>query len=315
MDRAERLIARARRLLDNWEDESEITRALGLFRQATELAPANPAGWMGLGDALRESEEDQEALLAYHQAMRLGRDDVTLWRGLAAAAAHVPGHAEESVEAIERARSYAPDNVSVLTEYVGILTTAGFPVHTDWLDKALHAVNRLLALTRPEVWNGDLAEALVGRAGLLLQLGRTGEALEAFEVLQSRVRYEQTQAEWLATYALGMAAYGRALALERLGRYNEALEAVSEGLSLEYNSAPFWRAFRGDLLVHVRQPEEGLIAVEEALKDSADFAYPWRVYARALMAVGRVDEAGEAERKASTLPEGPTLIEFLLPKV
>lgn len=124
-NRAAQLVARARKLLDHWDDESEIDRALSLFRQATALAPRNAEAWRGLADTLEEMEEYAESIDAYQRAIQLGLDDAKLWARLGVAASWIPGHEGEGVEAMARARALAPNDIHLLDQYVGVLTKLG----------------------------------------------------------------------------------------------------------------------------------------------------------------------------------------------
>jgi tetratricopeptide (TPR) repeat protein len=311
-ERSARLIARGRKLLDDWEDESDIDRALELFRQATDLTPGDAEAWRALGDAQHEREEYEQALESYQRAITLGADDVRMWRRIATAAAWVPERTEESVAAAERAQATAPNDAEVLADYAAVLVRAGLPDKRDRLERTLNALDRLVTRLPDDDPSGDVDEVLAGKGGLLILLARYEEALDVFDQLNRNGATRE--ADWAADYAVQMAAYGRALAFDQMGQLTQALECAADGLATEYGPSPLWRAFHADLLVRLGRPHEGLPEAETALEDGADFAYPWRIYAKALEAVGRTDEAREAEMKASAGWDRPRLVEFLLPK-
>jgi len=59
----------------------EFDNAASAFGSATKLAPDDPYGWVGLGDALRQLERDQEARQNYLRAIDLFRDALLINAG------------------------------------------------------------------------------------------------------------------------------------------------------------------------------------------------------------------------------------------
>lgn len=322
-NRAAQLVARARKLLDHWDDESEIDRAQSLFRQATALAPKNAEAWRGLADTLEEMEEYAESIDAYQRAIQLGLDDEKLWARLGVAASWVPGHEGEGIEAMERARALAPNNMHVLDQYVGVLTRLGTRLERhDLIAKALEAARHEVALVPHEPLTAQAGWALQSLGALLIGEGRYHEALDAFDHLLSAVDSAPKNA-WFADQYLKAAWYGRALALDRLGQTTEALSSVEHGLRLNEDELDdpeladveeqLWRAFHAELLLRVDQRDLAQAEIEAVLTYASEFAYPWRVLAQVHEAARRTEQARVANEHASQHPEQPTLLDFLLP--
>jgi tetratricopeptide (TPR) repeat protein len=252
--RAEWLVQRGRKLLDTWEDEAEIDRAVELFRQATTLAPDHAEAWHGLADALDEVEEFDEALQAYHRALALGADSPTLWRHLAEVAS-IAGELPEAVSAAERARAQAPDDVDTLEVYARVLTRValydppaeqGPAEQRALLERALAALEHMVALQPMEVLTSEVEWALRGQGGLLIALGRLEEALATFTYLGQAAPRGRNR--YLVAGAARDAARGPALALDRLGRPEEALAALEEGQAHNTSPEPVWSLFQSGLV-------------------------------------------------------------------
>ncbi len=313
--RADRLVARGRRLLDGWNDETDVDRAEALFRQAVALAPEDAAAWYGLGDALQEEEEPEQAIEAYQRAQTLGAESATFWRRFGTALAQLPQHGEAGVVALERARALAPDDIQVLDDYAGVLSKVGWQHHwRELLERARGALQHRLALEPAETGTLAAIEGLVGYGALLIALERPDEALIIFDRLP-QVAGEQARpsAEVRQTWA----SEGRAQALEQLGRYDEALAELEKLPEWLKKSDFVWLSFRARLLARIGRWNEALVEAEKAVTQAGSerFAYPLLVYADVVEALGRADQATECRARAATRSEELYPIDWLLPTV
>lgn len=303
--RAERLVQRGRKLLDNWEDGADIDRALELFQQAVALAPNHAEAWRGLADALDEVEEFDKALEAYHRAIALGAESPALWRHLAEVAS-LGGEPQEAVSAAERAQTQAPDDADTLEICARVLIAVALhrrPANQTpadqraLLERAPAALEHMVVLQPVDALTDEAAWALRGQGALLIALGRLEEALTTFSHLglaspMGRHKYLVANAAWDA-------ACGRALALDRLGRPEEALTELEEGLAHNSSPQPVWSMFQASLLLRFGRPAEVLAVTDAILKVWQKNVPAMHLRAQALEALDRDGEAAAAWAAAS----------------
>jgi len=132
----------------------------------------------------------------------------------------------------------------------------------------------------PSIW--------CSKGEVLWRLGQSEAALEAFE---RALALDQELADaWIY----------QALALMRLGRHEEARAALERAQKLDAGDPALWWAISVSHLAEHRAGE-ALDAIEEALRLDPEEPEPWRSKADALRALGRPDEAAEAEARAAEL--------------
>lgn len=126
------------------------------------------------------------------------------------------------------------------------------------------------------------------KAMLLVQEGRTEEALAAFE---TAIGIDACDA---------MSWSGKADVLQALGRHGDALTALDEAIQLDPSSAAYWSG-KAVVLYELRRLPEALAAVERVIQLSPEDSVAWRRKGAILGQVGRGEDGLAACEKAIRL--------------
>ncbi len=299
---------------------------LEVAREVVSESPADPRAWGELGMVLHVHGLEAEAVAAYTRAMQLAPDDAR-WPELAARASPDP---DRSLQLLERAHALDPEAEAVALELLDRAVREGRVARAEGL------LNRtpLADATDPQVYEyvqlaqarlamsrGDAA-AVLDRMKPLAASGSQNADVHRLLAQAHRLRGEADEAReaaWRArSYGSGLrrtsgavrqmwarAASGSALLevgrrLLALGDAAAARVMFEEALRLDPQSEA--RVDLGHLLLDSGAPEGALAQFEEARRQghSADAT---RGATRALLALGRLDEA--ARRAESSLGETP----------
>ncbi len=286
-----------------------MNRARTLLVVVTALAALHGVSSARADEPVDEEIADLDAALALHPA------DVSL---LVARADHLvqARRPESALPDLALAAALAPRDPRVPAVRAEAL------IALDQREPALAELDRAIdaGLTSPRV--------LRLRARVLAELERPAEAIAAWDealaiapdpdgyLERSALLREQAQSDAaLAGLREGLALTGAAsLRLEvielarRLGRWDDALRAIEPLVALE--AAPRWRVMRGDLLTGAGRSREArtdyeaaLVMIEPRLSQRPTAA-THTDHARALLGLGRLEEAEAACRRA--LARGPS---------
>ena len=166
-------------------------------------------------------------------------------------------------------------------------------------DASKRALDTAVRLARRDQMSDRLAEALVTRAGLQLELGHPQRALADLD--RAAMADGRTTVE-MATQ--------RAVVLDRLGRYSDAVRAYESAAPAARNATAIERCKyvnnMAGLLAEIGRHDEAIVALDEAAVLAAQLgpsaqAIVAHNYAGALLAAGRVGDAGPLRRGGSPL--------------
>ena len=254
--------------------------AVYFARRATDAAPDEPAGWLGLAAALREAGQPDEAAGALDRALALAPTDLDALTAAADLAAE-RGDAEAEREAL------------------GALVRVGDTVA---------ARLRLSALAERA---GDRDEALAqARAAARLAPSETAVARRLVE-LSDATRPSSPTPTAPTTSASGPADGGAALF--EAGRYAEAADALLAEIDADPRQLELW-ALALQALAQTADPRAGSTADDALLLFSSAPAVVTAA-AEAYAAAGRLDDARDAARQGlgaldlvgDTLPDAAAL--------
>jgi Flp pilus assembly protein TadD len=91
----------------------DYANALGVYRRASQMAPRDPAPFVGIGDTLVDMGGANEAIIAYNSALARNKHDVPAQRGLAQAYL-LTAKPELALTALDQALAVASDNPQLL---------------------------------------------------------------------------------------------------------------------------------------------------------------------------------------------------------
>ena len=277
----------------------DFDMAAGFFRSALAVHPDDGGAHGNLGNALREMQHLEDALLSYDRALELDKGDANTWynRGVALQALQRSGdalHSYDQALAINAGDDQAWNNRAAVLK------------HMAQYAPALHSVEQALAL------NPHNAEACNNRGNILQEMGRLDGAEESYQralelvpgyadahynrgrLLQSRELFEDALQCYDQAISLDprlAAAYRhRAIVLCKLNRHEESLRDDASALGLQRELINGYRKL-GKQLQELGRPESAarVLASSLALDDSD--ADAWQLQARMLNAAGQREEA------------------------
>jgi arylsulfatase A-like enzyme/Flp pilus assembly protein TadD len=195
-------------------EQGQVARAVPLYRQAAEDAPADPEAWYNLAAALQETGRLDEARAALRQAMHLdpGRPEAHNTLGIVLLGERKPDEARKEFEiaaTLDRRDAYALNNLGNTLRGLGRL------------DEAERAYRRAVAASPryAEAWNG-LGTLEVDR-------DRPSAALSYFEqALRLAPRYHEVR-------------LNRAIAYELAGQTDAAVAAYRDFLAATESDPQF----------------------------------------------------------------------------
>lgn len=281
-----------------------------LFERATGLEPMRVEGWSNLAWCLARLKRYQQALDASERALALRPRSAPDWNTKGVALRNL-GRVEEGLNAfhcaVQADPNYLParDNIGLamrdLKRYDEALESldcaiALSPVYEPaWLTKGsvLYDLKRyeesLAVFERALSFDSSDTFAWNGKGIALYKLGRYEEAVNAHERLVSLD----------SSSDVGWTNMGTALA--RLGRFDEARAAEERALAL--NPTPVHWLNLGFVLSLAGRHEEAIVAYDRGKpwEDDGLGVEDLTALATTLRAVGRDDEAAEAEKRAEAL--------------
>ena len=243
----------------------QYNSALTIWQDTVEKRPNNPRAHGGLGEALVQLGELQEAIRHYEQALRIRPEYAETHINLGAAL-EKSGHTQEAIAHYEQALRIKPDFAKAHYNWGLALQDAGqVQQATSHYEQALQA-------------QPDFAEAHNSLGAVLMGQGRLQEAVRQYE---QALRINPENAE--ANYNLG-------IALVQMGRLEEAIEHWKQALQIKPDNADAHYNW-GLALVRLGQLPEAIEHWNQALRinpNLADAHYNWGI---ALERLGRAQEA------------------------
>ncbi len=303
------------------ELRAECLRALR--QDSPEIAPDDSAyqvesteskEWLDKGCSLSNSQQPEEALLAFDRAIQLDPENAAVWIHRGTSLAKLCRYSD-AIESYGKGIQLGEANTFTLND-LGIAL-----LHENHLDKALSAFDRSIKLDSRHAftWNcrGRALSLLerhedalrshdkaldidpnddyswICRGQELADLGRHTEALTSYDKaleLQPNQSYL-----W----------YWRAETLAELDRYQEALADYEKALEWDADSSLSWIGY-GSTLSALGNDDDALAAYDRALIIEPTAAYVWRARGRALTNLGRTDEAFNSYTRAIEIePDNP----------
>jgi predicted O-linked N-acetylglucosamine transferase (SPINDLY family) len=239
--------------------------ALSAYDQALAIRPDFPEVLNNRGNALCDLKRYEEALASFDGALRAKPDH--------ARAHNNRGNVLRDLKRFEDALASYDRAIALKPDYAEALVNRGNALRDlKRFADALTSYDRALAL-RPE-----LVSALNNRGLALMDLGRPAEALATYD-------------HALSSHPAGAELhYHRALALTALKRPEEALAAYEHALQIAPMYADAWTG-RGNVLLLLRQSEAALNSYDRALALRPDDAETLCNRGHAYDALGRATDA------------------------
>ncbi|MEV2193679.1 tetratricopeptide repeat protein [Streptomyces phaeochromogenes] len=280
-------------------ESATVLSALGLLLDRAGLdAETRAEAHSVRGHELRQTGEDEKALVEFDQAVALAQNSARAYheRGLLHALLSEPAAA---LADLDRADALRPDTVGIIFDRGMVLQ------HLDRHEEAVASFDRVLVLEPADrtAWvcrgyskhvlgdgdgalgdfnraleiDGEYLWALAHRAEVYRRQGRLDES---FADLDHAVRAAPDSA-WIASER------GDAYRLE--GRYEEAVTELGRACELDMEHASA-HASRGDALLHLNRVEEALAALDRAIE--LEPTYVWALLKRARLRGDMGDEEG-----------------------
>lgn len=143
---------------ESYEQQDRVPEALGLLRQAADIAPDEPEVWHRLGELLLRQGEVTDALAAFEAALRINPDIVPTLLGAAAASFRLRKLAVAR-DHFQRAAQLVPTQAEPLAGLAAVAARQGKSAEARTLGE------RALAL-RPSALTAHTAELSIARADL-----------------------------------------------------------------------------------------------------------------------------------------------------
>lgn len=261
--------------------------AYDCFDLATEVDPDYASAWLNKAGLLSAGGHHEDAVGAAERAVKLQPDAYYYWETMGSALKGAERH-EEAVDAYLSAAALRPSKPSI---WRALGKT--YLAH-DRLRKALGAFNRSIDLGV----DYDYVESWVGRAQTLQRLGRTLEALMAYDrVIDMKPDHFE-------------ATFNKSGVLRELARHEDALIAIARAEDLRPNH-PEVQAAKCESLTKLAQRDndgtrwqEAYEAATRATNLDEDHATAWSMKGIAALFLGRFDEGSEAIERAILLEPG-----------
>jgi predicted O-linked N-acetylglucosamine transferase (SPINDLY family) len=251
-----------------------------LIRRSLEIQPAQPLGYMFLGNALKDLKRPGEALPCYDRAITLKPDLAAAYYNRGNAHADLRRH-DEALADYEGAIALRPDYVQAHFNRANVLK------EVERYAEAVATYDRAIAL-KP-----DFVEAYYNRGAALSSLNRLDAALADCE---RAIALKPDFAE---------AHYNRGNALHELGRLDEAVASYDRAVALWPDLADA-HCNRGNVLKDLKRMDEALASYDRAIACKSDHADAWNNRGNALLALNRPEEAVSAyERALAFKPDLP----------
>jgi tetratricopeptide (TPR) repeat protein len=277
-------------LLERWDKDDNLEKAIGLFREAISLDPDFALAYARLADALRvqyaltgDEQRLDQATASVNQAVRLGADlgpvQVALGRVQAAR-----GNFDLATAALERALTIDPNDAVANQAIAGVYAKLGRPedakvyyrralaldsdnptihaayanflAHQGDMEGAIAAFQTVIRLAP------DNYAARVNLGSVLTDIGRLPEAIMMYQ------RANAIRPSYMAYSNLGTAYSMSARYEEAVEAYNQALE-INDSDWLAWGNLAYVYSWMGGQDVRARETFEKAIELAEAAKDKS----------------------------------------------
>ena len=226
--------------------EVELKKRIQRLQDADWSGPKGHLLPFGLGEALQELGELEEAIGAYKKTLSIKSDFASAYNNMGLALTD-QGKQEEAIEAYNKAIAIKPD-------YAEAYTNMGIALHEQRkLEEAIEALNKGIAI-KPEC-----AEAYYNKGNALKDQGKLEEAIEAFK------KAIAIKPEYAEAYS------NMGIILKEQGRLEEAIEAYNKALAI----MPEYAEALGNIGVTLRDQgklEEAIEAFKKAIAIKPEYA-------------------------------------------
>ena len=253
-------------------DSEQPNEALNTFQQAIELNSKSVCGWLGKAQALYGLERYRAALAAYDRIERLKPNLVETWQGR--------GEVLYRLERFEAANTAYNKTLKLQPNNAEVWNRKGKALYKlELYREALAAQDKALEL------QPDYATALSDRGIALIGMGQYQEALEAFDRAQT---IDPLEPQLWQNKALVLQYLNRPQESNRL--YQEALEAYER--VIQENPQNITALLdKANVLSKLQRHESALVAYEQAIALNEDSHLAWLGKGNALFALQRYEDA------------------------
>ena len=257
-------------------DGSNLTSGISkLARDLAQSKPARPDFFVALGDAYIKTNQYQEAIRSFNQALALQPDFRQAFEELGGALI-AAGQLKQAVEVLEKATALPSPSTSALADLGGVYFLQGN------LERAAAVLQRVLTI------NPDLPKAY---HSLALVSIRKGDWVHAEEQLRAAITVQPDYAE---------AHYSLANVLARDSRNEEARYHFQKAIAYKADYVAAHHNY-GLLLLRMNSVPEAVGELGTAVRLDNKSARNYTDLGIALVASGRLDDAAEAYKSAIRL--------------
>ena len=261
-----------------WIDAASMSFESAISAIAAALGASRPDDLIAQGKALFRGVRYAEALALFLRAAEISPQSAEAWAHVGRSYAYL-NRIAEGLESCERALELDSACASAWCSK-GICFT-----RMRKYQDALEAIEQALRHdpADPSAW--------IAKGAALASQNRSRLALEAYSTaLQHDPAYV---AAWAAISGIQC----------KLGLYNEALASAEQALTID-GASPTALFNKGHALLNVKKYDDSLRTFDQLLQLQPHYARAWALKAAALRGIGRVDEAGDADRRAWELLGG-----------
>ncbi|HEY9691291.1 MAG TPA: tetratricopeptide repeat-containing serine protease family protein [Oculatellaceae cyanobacterium] len=253
----------------------QYEEAIKAYNQALKIEPKYVLALLYKGSLLLELKRYQEAVTTYDRALQLKPDSTVAWSNRGLALDHMQKY-EEAIASFDKAIKLQPNAPEVWTGRCYALAK---------LQKYQEAIASCEVAIKIQP---EYSDAWNNRGYVLDKVQQYDQALLSFE---KAIEFAQSNAEAWAN---------KGLALEHLQQNAEAIAAYDQAIKLQPNYAQAWYG-RGNTLFNLNQYQDALASYDKAIEINKNYPEAWYGRGNALFSLNNPKDALAAYNKAISL--------------